>query len=109
MAGQAYPPRLLSRDFSLKKVLTRRKHPIYSVPTVETTRARARYNTERVIEDMTLRGWNNSELARRARISDMTVTRFLRGESQTAKTAARIAKALGYSVRRYFVGVGVAA
>lgn len=58
---------------------------------------------------MTLRGWNNSDLARTAGVSDMTVTRFLRGESQTPKTAARLASALGYSVRRYFAGVEAAA
>ncbi len=51
---------------------------------------------------MALRGWNNRDLARAADLSDMTITRFLRGDAQTAKTAALIAKALGYSVRRYF-------
>lgn len=58
---------------------------------------------------MALRGWNNEALARAAGVSGMTVTRFLRGEAQTAKTAEKIARALGYTVRRYFVGVGAAA
>lgn len=66
------------------------------------TKRRARYNIERIVADMTLRGWNNADLARAASVSSMTVTRFLRGEAQTAKTAERIARALGSSVRRYF-------
>lgn len=57
---------------------------------------------------MALRGWNNGDLARAASVSDMTITRFLRSETQTAKTAERIAHALGYSIRRYFVGVKAA-
>jgi transcriptional regulator with XRE-family HTH domain len=68
-------------------------------------RPRARYNVNRIIADMTLRGWNNTDLARAASLTPMTITRFLRGEAQTAKTAERLARALGYSVRRYFVGV----
>lgn len=63
---------------------------------------RARYDVERIVADMAIRGWNNGDLARAASISSMTVTRFLRGEAQTAKTAERIARALGYTVRRYF-------
>lgn len=65
-------------------------------------RQRARYNVERIVEDMALRGWNNSDLARNAKVSPMTVTRFLRGEAQTAKTADRIARAFGHTIRRYF-------
>lgn len=50
---------------------------------------------------MALRGWNNSALAAKARVSSMTVGRFLSGEVQTAKTAAKLAKALGHEVSRY--------
>lgn len=32
----------------------------------------------------------------------MTITRFLRGDRQTPKTASLIASALGFTVRRYF-------
>jgi transcriptional regulator with XRE-family HTH domain len=63
---------------------------------------RARYSAERLVADMALRGWNNTDLARAASVSSMTVTRFLRGEAQTAKTAERLARALGYTARRYF-------
>lgn len=67
-------------------------------------RAKAQYNTKRILADMTLRGWNNRDLARAAGVSDMTITRFFTG-TQTAKTADRIARALGQTIRRYFVGV----
>lgn len=67
-----------------------------------TQRIQVRYDVERVVADMALRGWMNVDLARAASISGMTVTRFLRGE-QTARTAERIARALGYSVKRYLL------
>lgn len=77
---------------------------------METRKApRAKFNADRMVADMALRGWNNTELARHAEVSPMTVTRFLRGEAQTAKTAERLARALGYPIRRYFAGVGAAA
>ena len=63
------------------------------------------YDVERLLEDMAIRGWLATDLARAADVSDMTVHRFLRQETQTAKTAAKLAKALGYSVRRYLVSV----
>lgn len=62
-----------------------------------------RFDAPRMAEDMALRGWSKTDLARRARVSDMTVIRFLRGERQTAKTAKKLATALGYSTRRYLV------
>lgn len=52
---------------------------------------------------MTLRGWNNSDLARAADVSAMAVTRFLSGEHRTAPMAKKLADALGHSVRRYLV------
>jgi hypothetical protein len=63
---------------------------------------RPRFESARITEDMALRGWNRSDLARAAGVSDMTVTRFFRGDAQTAKSAAKFAQALGYTVRRYF-------
>jgi DNA-binding LacI/PurR family transcriptional regulator len=53
---------------------------------------------------MTLKGWNSRDLARAAGVSDMTISRFFAG-AQSTKTAARIAQALGYTVKRYFVGI----
>lgn len=61
------------------------------------------FDTQRMAEDMALRGWNKLDLARRAKVADMTVIRFLRGERQTNGTAKKLAKALGHSVRRYLI------
>ena len=68
-----------------------------------TLRPRTTYNAERIVDDMARRGWNNSDLARAANLSNMTITRFLRREAQTAKTAERISRALGHSIRRYII------
>lgn len=57
---------------------------------------------------MALRGWNTADMARAAGISHKTVGRFLRGEVQTPKTAAKLAKALDQDVRRYLTRVEVA-
>lgn len=54
---------------------------------------------------MALKGWNNSDLAHHAGVGNMTVTRFLSGQTQTARTAERLASALGFTQRRYLVGV----
>lgn len=59
------------------------------------------WNVERIVTDMALRGWNTSTLAREAGIAHKTVDRFLTGRVQTTKTAAAIANAFGYSVKRY--------
>lgn len=61
------------------------------------------FDVARLRDDMALRGWLPTDLARVAGVSDMTVSRFLRREAQTAKTAAKLAAALGYSVRRYLI------
>jgi transcriptional regulator with XRE-family HTH domain len=62
-----------------------------------------RYDVARIREDMAIRGWLPTELARRSGLSDQTISRFLRGDGQTAPTAKRIAKALGFGVRRYLI------
>ncbi len=54
-------------------------------------------------DDMALKGWLPIDLARAADVADMTVYRFLAREAQTAKTAKKLADALGYSVRRYLI------
>lgn len=53
--------------------------------------------------DMAARGWIKKDLARRAGTTAMSVGRFLSGKSQSARMAAKLSKALGYSVRRYMV------
>lgn len=92
-------------DSTLKIVLTTWGRLVSNVPTVKTRKPRARYDVERIVADMALKGWMGVDLARAAGVSSMTVTRFLRGEAQTARTAERLARALGYTVRRYFVSV----
>ena len=66
------------------------------------------FDAQRMAEDMALKGWNKLDLANAAGVSDMTVIRFLRGESQTAPTAKKLARALGYSVRRYLISASEA-
>lgn len=60
-----------------------------------------RYNVRRLRTDMALRGWMAGDLARRARVSDETVYRFIKAQTQTVRTAHKLSQALGYSVRRY--------
>lgn len=62
-----------------------------------------RYDVAKMRDDMAAKGWLATDVARRARVSDMAVSRFLRQEAQNARTAAKLAKALGYSVRRYLI------
>lgn len=68
-----------------------------------TNRKHAPYNVELVIDDMALKGWRPTDLARETSLSDMTIGRFLKGQVQTAPTAKKIAKALGRGVRRYYI------
>ena len=59
------------------------------------------FNVQLLAEDMAAKGLNKLDLSVRAGVADMTVIRFLRGDHQTARTAKKLATALGYSVRRY--------
>jgi len=75
-------------------------------------RPRPAYNVHRMVEDMALKGWLPTDLARAAGLSDMTVHRFFKGGAQTERAAGRLANALGHPVKRYLLGVrrrGVAA
>ena len=60
-----------------------------------------RKHPARVLEDMVARGWNQTELARRARVTDDSVSRLLNNGSVSVKQIARIARALGQPVSRY--------
>jgi transcriptional regulator with XRE-family HTH domain len=64
-----------------------------------------RYNAALIAQDLAERGWHGEELARRAGLSGSTVHRFLTGQMQTGKAAAKIADALGYPLKRYVLPV----
>lgn len=64
----------------------------------------SRFDSSLLRADMEARGLNQQDLAAKARVSAMTVTRFLRDEVQTPKTAKKLAAALGRaSADRYRV------
>ncbi len=63
----------------------------------------ARYNVAVMKDDMALKGWLQTDLARVADVTDMTVTRFFRCERQTNRTAKKLAKALGRPLSRYLI------
>jgi transcriptional regulator with XRE-family HTH domain len=67
------------------------------------TKSRGRYNVALIQDDMALKGWLPSDLARESGLSPMTISRFLSGEARTAPAAKKIAKALGRAVRRYYI------
>lgn len=62
------------------------------------------YNIRLMERDMAARGWMKIDLARMAEVSDMTVYRWFDGRCRTAKTAKKIAFALGWPVERYLTG-----
>jgi len=59
------------------------------------------FNFERMQRDAFSQGLTATALAKRARVSVMTVSRFLRGQSKSPSTAKKLAKALGHGVDRY--------
>lgn len=61
------------------------------------------YDVALMRADLAARGWLPIDLARRAGVSHMTVSRFLSGERQTPRSAKKLATALGRSLRRYLV------
>lgn len=77
--------------------------------TVATRTKRLRYDVDRFHADMALRGWNARQLSRVAGVNVGTTSLFLSGKIQTATTAQKLAHALGYTPKRYFVGVESAA
>lgn len=61
------------------------------------------FNVALLKDDIAARGWLPIDLARRARVSHMTVSRFLSGERRTSRSAKKLAKALGHDVERYLI------
>lgn len=64
---------------------------------------RPTYNVRLILHDMAVKGWLPTDLAARAGVSDMTISRFLNHKHQSPPTAKKIAKALGRSIQRYIV------
>lgn len=69
-------------------------------------RTSCEWNVALLEADMAAKGWLPVDLARQAGVSHMTVGRFMKRERQTARTAKKLAAALGRSVRRYLVVSG---
>lgn len=61
------------------------------------------WDVQLMAEDMAAKGWSPAAFARKAKVADMTVYRFLSGKQQTPPTAKKLATALGYEVARYIV------
>jgi ribosome-binding protein aMBF1 (putative translation factor) len=64
------------------------------------------YDTALMRKDMAERGMLPTDLARKAKVADITVSRFLRGIQQNAKTAKKLARALGYKTPKRYVVSG---
>lgn len=54
-------------------------------------------------DDIAAKGWQPIDLARKAKVSASSVTRFLSGEFQTPPMAKRLSRALGYGPGHYLV------
>jgi transcriptional regulator with XRE-family HTH domain len=53
--------------------------------------------------DLALKGWNQSDLAKKAKVSAMAVSHFFNSPQRTARMAKRLATALGHDVSRYLI------
>jgi plasmid maintenance system antidote protein VapI len=54
-------------------------------------------------DDMAVKGWHVADMARASGLSYKTVQRFLDGTVQTAKTAGKLAAALGRTTTRRYL------
>jgi len=61
------------------------------------------YNRQLMAEDAAAKGFTKLRWSQKAKVSDMTVIRFLRGERVTPTMVAKLAKPLGHPVERYIV------
>lgn len=61
------------------------------------------YDVDLMLHDAAAKGWQLTDLAAEAGVHKSTVSRFFDGQFQTARTAKKLARALGYSVRRYLL------
>lgn len=68
-------------------------------------RPKPQWNVALLVRDATLKGWDTAEFARQSSLTYKTADRFLRGDVQTTKTAAKLATALEQSIERYLLSV----
>jgi transcriptional regulator with XRE-family HTH domain len=61
------------------------------------------FDVAKMRDDMAEKGWLPTDLAKESGLSDMTVSRFLKGERQNPRTAKKLAEALGRTTRRYLI------
>jgi hypothetical protein len=71
-------------------------------------RSSTRYDVALMQCDMEERGWLPADLARHAETSHVTVHRFFTGKARTARTAKKLADALGKPLRHYMIRAGKA-
>jgi hypothetical protein len=62
-----------------------------------------KFDTALILADIADQGLSPRTVALRAKVAPTTVGRFLSGTHQTNKTAKALAKALGFTVKRYLV------
>jgi plasmid maintenance system antidote protein VapI len=66
--------------------------------------SRLPYDGSLMARDLQERGWLPTDLAKRAKVADITVSRFINNKQQSARTAKKLARALGYTTpRRYLL------
>jgi transcriptional regulator with XRE-family HTH domain len=61
------------------------------------------YDVALMQEDLKAKGWLPIDLARKADVSHMSVSRFFSGERQTPRMAKKLAQAMGFTLRRYLI------
>lgn len=63
----------------------------------------ARFDVAKLEADMARKGWLPTDLAREAGVSNMSVSRVLKGQRRNPRTVEKLAAALGFSIRRYVI------
>jgi len=61
------------------------------------------FDRQLMAEDAAAKGFTKARWSQKARVSDMSVIRFLRGERVTAALVAKLAKPLNQPLERYLV------
>lgn len=64
-----------------------------------------KFDTFKCVEKMAVKGWSQSILAKRAKVSDASVSNFLTGKPVRNTTAKKIVGALGLTMRDVLRGI----